>query len=80
MSKLQIIMYHYVRDLQNSRYPNIRGLSDKNFMKQIDYLEANYTLVTPQDVIEAYNGCLLYTSELWQEMKKEEALSIFPPW
>lgn len=67
MSKLQIIMYHYVRDLQNSRYPNIRGLSDKNFIKQIDYLEANYTFVTPQDVIEAYvgggklpsNACLL---------------------
>lgn len=67
MSKLQIIMYHYVRDLQNSRYPNIRGLSDKNFIKQIDYLAANYTFVTPQDVIEAYvgngklpsNACLL---------------------
>ena len=63
MSKLQIIMYHYVRDLQNSRYPNIRGLSDKNFMKQIDYLEANYTLVTPQDVIEAYNGGRILPSD-----------------
>ena len=56
MSKLQIVMYHYVRDLQNSRYPNIRGLDDKSFIKQIDYLAANYTFVTPQNVIEAYAG------------------------
>lgn len=56
MSRLQIIMYHYVRDLENSRYPNIRGLSVKNFLRQIDYLNKYYTLVTPQEVIEAYYG------------------------
>ena len=26
MSKLYIVMYHYVRELQKSRYPEIKGL------------------------------------------------------
>lgn len=56
MSNLQIIMYHYVRDLENSRYPRIRGLSADNFLKQIDFLSNQFSFVTPQDVIESYYG------------------------
>ena len=26
MSNLTIVMYHYVRDLKNTRYPGIKGL------------------------------------------------------
>ena len=55
MSNLQIIMYHYVRDLENSRYPRIRGLSADNFLKQIDFLSNQFSFVTPQDVIESYS-------------------------
>lgn len=32
MSKLHIVMYHYVRDLQNSRYPDINW----NISKAVD--------------------------------------------
>ena len=34
--KLNIVMYHYVRDLQNSRYPAIKGLDYNLFKKQIE--------------------------------------------
>lgn len=66
-SALKIVMYHYVRDLHNSRYPEIRGLSTEKFLQQIAFFKENYTVVSPQKVIEAAysdkklpeNACLL---------------------
>lgn len=55
-SALKIVMYHYVRDLKNSRYPNIRGLSTERFKQQIAFLKENFTVVSPQAVIEAANS------------------------
>ena len=56
MSKLHIIMYHYVRDLKNSRYPEIKGLDYELFKQQIAFLKENFTIVTMEDVIEAWNS------------------------
>lgn len=57
MNRLEIVMYHYVRDLKNSRYPQIRGLDLALFRQQIAYLEKNYTFVGMADVINAiYEG------------------------
>ena len=57
MNKLEVIMYHYVRDLKSSRYPKIKGLDLALFKQQIEYLEKNYTFVGMPDVIEAiYSG------------------------
>lgn len=53
---LKIVMYHYVRDLENSRYPEIRGLSTSRFEQQIAFLKENFTVVSPQAVIEAAHG------------------------
>ncbi|MGV8982708.1 hypothetical protein [Clostridium sp.] len=35
--KVSIVMYHYVRDLKNSRYPEIKGLDYNLFKNQIDF-------------------------------------------
>lgn len=56
MSKLRIIMYHYVRDLENSRYPEIKGLDYELFRKQLDFLRKNFNIVTMEEVIEAWNS------------------------
>lgn len=56
MSKIHIIMYHYVRDLKNSRYPNIRGLDYKLFKQQILYLKLNFKIIRMEDAIAAYQG------------------------
>ncbi len=56
MSKVHIIMYHYVRDLGNSRYPNIKGLDYGLFKEQIAFLKEHFTIVTMEDVIEACNS------------------------
>lgn len=53
MNKLYIPSYHYVRDLQNSRYPSIHGLDYKLFKKQIEFFETCMHLVTMEEVIDA---------------------------
>lgn len=51
MNNLTIVMYHYVRDLKNSRYPNIKGLDVNLFREQINYLRKNYHIITMEEVI-----------------------------
>ena len=48
-------MYHYVRDLMNSRYPNIKGLDKDMFIEQVKYLKKNYNFVKIEEVIAAYS-------------------------
>ena len=54
--RLTIIMYHYVRDLKNSRYPSIKGLQTEMFKEQISYLKKHYNFVKIEEVIEAFNA------------------------
>jgi peptidoglycan/xylan/chitin deacetylase (PgdA/CDA1 family) len=56
MSKLSIIMYHYVRDPERSRYPRIKVRSTKEFRNQLDYIAGHFTPVTAQEVIAASRG------------------------
>ena len=44
-------MYHYVRDLQNSRYPRIKGLDINLFKGQINYLRKNYHVISMEEII-----------------------------
>jgi len=49
-------MYHYVRDLHHSRYPEIKGLDLLLFREQIDFLINNYTIIRMEDLLNTYNG------------------------
>lgn len=51
--KLTTVMYHYVRNLQNSRYPGVKGLDIGAFDFQLKYLKKHYTVVTIEEVIGA---------------------------
>jgi len=51
MSNITIVMYHYVRDLKNSKYPKIKGLDISFFKEQIDYIRQKYHVVTMEEVI-----------------------------
>lgn len=55
-SEVTIVMYHYVRDLKNSRYPNIKGLDIEKFKKQIKFFKENYNFVRIEDLIEYYKN------------------------
>jgi len=48
-------MYHYVRDLAGSRFPEIKGRNLEEFKGQIDYIEDHYTVVTVEQVVTAIN-------------------------
>lgn len=48
-----IVMYHYVRDLERSRFPAIKGLSVARFCRQLDYIQARHTPVSLADLLQA---------------------------
>lgn len=52
-TKLYISMYHYTRDLKNSRYPSIKGLDVSLFRQQIDFFSNNFNVVTMEEVLDA---------------------------
>lgn len=54
MRELSVVMYHYVRDLENSRYPKIRGLDYSLFRQQIQYLKENFSIITMEELIASY--------------------------
>ncbi|MFH1144929.1 MAG: polysaccharide deacetylase family protein [Candidatus Eisenbacteria bacterium] len=56
MSRLIVVMYHYVRDLERSRFPAIKGLTVEKFRGQIDYLGRHARFVRVEDVLAALRG------------------------
>ena len=48
-----ICMYHYVRDLSHSRYPEIKGMDIDLFRKQIGFMKTNFSIVRMEEVIDA---------------------------
>jgi peptidoglycan/xylan/chitin deacetylase (PgdA/CDA1 family) len=53
---LTIVMYHYVRDLERSRFPAIKGLLLERFRRQLDYIGLRYTPVTVEAVLASMEG------------------------
>ena len=51
-SNIYIVMYHYVREIKNSKFPNIKGLEFSDFKKQINYLIKNFNIISNADLIE----------------------------
>jgi peptidoglycan/xylan/chitin deacetylase (PgdA/CDA1 family) len=48
-----IVTYHYVRELAETRFPAIHGLTTSKFKEQIAYMRKYYEFVTIDDVIGA---------------------------
>ena len=46
-------MYHFVRDLKRSRYPQIKGLDLADFVEQVEYIRRYYHPITMEDLIYA---------------------------
>jgi peptidoglycan/xylan/chitin deacetylase (PgdA/CDA1 family) len=62
MSDVSIIMYHYVRELKNSLFPEIKGLETNLFREQMKFLKKHYNFVTIEEVIYSmYNNYKLPT-------------------
>jgi peptidoglycan/xylan/chitin deacetylase (PgdA/CDA1 family) len=52
-SNLTIVMYHYVRPIKKSLYPNIKGLELEEFIEQLEYIRKHYHIISTSDFIEA---------------------------
>lgn len=57
-TKLTIVMYHYVRNLKDSRYPDIKGLDIDLFKKQIGFLKSKYNFISYEKLLDCYNNKL----------------------
>ena len=93
MTNLTIITYHYVRKIQNSKYPKIKGLEIDSFKGQLEYLEKNYKIIYPSDLINnkvkdlSDNLCLLtfddgfkdHVEFVLPELKKKNLKACFFP-
>lgn len=55
-NKFSVVMYHYVRDLQNARYPAIKGLDVRLFREQLAYFKKHYHFITAAQLIDAYEN------------------------
>lgn len=53
---LIIVMYHYIRDLAQSRYPALKGLEAALFHQQLDYLSRHHCFVRPEEFLAALDG------------------------
>jgi len=52
-NSVSVVMYHYVRDLNNSRYPKIKGLLTSEFIGQLDYIQRFYNVISVSELINA---------------------------
>jgi len=54
--KCKIVMYHYVRPIQKSTYPKIKGLELDGFQHQMNYFSKNFRFLTAKGLISSiYN-------------------------
>ena len=55
MSKLSIVMYHYVREIEKSKFSRIKGLELEGFKRQLDYLTSNFEVISREEIIYSIN-------------------------
>ncbi len=52
-SYCKTVMYHYVRPIQNSQFPNIKGLEVEGFKRQIKYFKKNFKIIDAYQLLDA---------------------------
>ena len=67
-NSINIVAYHYIREIKNSKFKNLRGIEYNFFKKQIKFYKKNFNIISPDDLIEILNKkkkynkpCLLLT-------------------
>ena len=78
----KIVMYHYVRPLKKSLYPEIKGLELEVFLKQIKYFQKNFRILTVDQIFDSINenrtipdNSILLT---FDDGFKDHYLNVFP--
>jgi peptidoglycan/xylan/chitin deacetylase (PgdA/CDA1 family) len=50
------VMYHYVRNLPESRFPKLKGMLLSEFRSQVGNLQQEYEMATPESAVAFLNG------------------------
>jgi peptidoglycan/xylan/chitin deacetylase (PgdA/CDA1 family) len=53
---LQVVMYHYIRDLPNTSYPKINGMLTRDFRGQLAALQSRYEMGTLESALDFMRG------------------------
>lgn len=53
---LNVVMYHYVRDLPNTPFPNIKGMHIREFAGQVAALKSQYEMATLESALDFVRG------------------------
>ena len=51
-NSLNIVAYHYVREIKNSKYPNIKGIEYSIFKKQIKFFKKKFSIISADELVE----------------------------
>ena len=55
-ASLQVVMYHYIRDLPNTSFPKIKGMLTRDFREQLSTLQGRYEMGTLESVLDFLRG------------------------
>ena len=58
LTSVSIVMYHYVRDLERSRFPRLTGLELADFRGQLAFIRRHYEVVSMAQVVAAIHDRL----------------------
>lgn len=56
VGQVTIVMYHYVRPLARTRFPDIKGLDLEDFRAQIELIDRHYEVISLPQLIGAIDG------------------------
>jgi peptidoglycan/xylan/chitin deacetylase (PgdA/CDA1 family) len=63
-SKLNVVMYHYVRDLPRTSYPKINGMMLDDFCRQIEWFTSHYEMPSLDEALAFLQGRYRPTNDL----------------
>ena len=49
---LNIVTYHYVREVKKSKFPDLKALEFKDFKKQVNFFRKNCNIISNHDLVE----------------------------
>src|ERR1700730_4017482 len=55
-TRLNVVMYHYVRDLPSTRFPRIKGLLSEDFRRQVAWLSEHQEMATLESALAFLAG------------------------
>ena len=55
-NNIYVIMYHYVRDIKKSKFPNLKALDIKDFEKQISYFKDKFNILNQDSFLDVIDN------------------------